>query len=189
MIKAIIFDCFGVLYSEGKTYIESLCPAEKKADLDDLYNQADYGYISTEHFFKEVSHILKIDQAELADINTSQHVRNQPLIELLKIYKKEYKTGLLSNVSDSFFDSLFTPKEQADLFDDIVLSSSIGAVKPHPQAYEAIADKLAVKPEECIMIDDILVNCNGARQVGMQAIHYKSVQDTKQQLKQLFELQ
>ncbi len=189
MIKAIIFDCFGVLYSDGKSYIKSLCPLARRADLNDLYYQVDYGYISTEEFFKEVSLILDMDVGELKRINFQQYVRNEQLIDCLKSLKNKYKTGLLSNVGDGFLDSLFTKKEQHDFFNAIILSSLIGAVKPHHQAYEAIAEKLEVKPEECVMIDDIPVNCDGARQAGMQAIHYESVDQTKQQLKQLLALQ
>lgn len=188
MIKAIIFDCFGVLYSDGKSYIKNLCPVEKKQELSDLYYQMDYGYISTEKFFKEASQIVHVNEEELRQVNLQQYTRNEQLIELLKELKKKYKVGLLSNVGDSFLDSLFTKKEQHDLFDASVLSSHIGAIKPYAEAYEAIAKKLGVKPEECVMIDDIPDNCDGARQTGMQAIHYESVDQTKQQLKRLLAL-
>ncbi len=189
MIKAIIFDCFGVLYSDGKSYLRNLCPADQITNLNDLYSQVDYGYISTEKFFEEVAHILKLDTQTLQQTYLRQHVRNQQLVEYLKSLKPSYKIGLLSNVGDSLFDALFLKEEQEEFFDATVLSSSIGEIKPHPGAYEAIAEKLGVQPEECVMIDDIVANCEGAHQVGMQAIHFENNDQTKQQLKQLLALQ
>lgn len=188
MIKAIIFDCFGVLYSDGKSYIKNLCPAEKRQELSDLYYQMDYGYISTKKFFQEISQIVHVDAEKLRKVNLQQYTRNEQIIELLKELKNKYKIGLLSNVGDDFLDSLFPQEEQEEFFDAMVLSSHIGAIKPYVEIYEAIAEKLEVKPEECIMIDDIPGNCEGARQAGMQAIHYENVEETRQQLKQLIEV-
>lgn len=189
MIKAIVFDCFGVLYSDGKSYLRSLCPSDRQTELDDLYSQVDYGYISTEDFFKKASLLLGLDKETLQQTYFKQHVRNQQLLDYLKSLKTSYKIGILSNVGDSLFDALFSKEEQKEFFDATILSSSIGEIKPHPGAYQAAIEKLKVNPGECVMIDDILVNCEGAKQTGMQAIHYESVDQTKQQLKRLLALQ
>ncbi|MCA9338839.1 HAD family phosphatase [Candidatus Saccharibacteria bacterium] len=189
MIKAIIFDCFGVLYSDGKSYLRNLCPPNQQAELDNLYSQVDYGYISTEEFFKEASRLIGLDKETLQQTYFKQHVRNQQLVDYLKSLKTSYKIGLLSNVGDSLFDALFSKEEQKEFFDATVLSSSIGEIKPHPRAYQAVIEKLKVEPEECVMIDDIPANCEGARQAGMQAVHFVSNEKLKQQLKHLLALQ
>lgn len=189
MIKAIVFDCFGVLYSDGKSYLRNLCPSNQQAELDELYSQVDYGYISTEKFFNEASRLIGLDEEVLQQTYVKQHVRNGQLVDYLKSLKSNYKIGLLSNVGDSLFGILFSKEEQEEFFDATILSSSIGEIKPHPGAYTAIIEKLGVKPEEGVMIDDIVTNCEGAKQAGMQAIHFVSNDKLKQQLKRLLAIQ
>ena len=55
-----------------------------------------------------------------------------------------------------------------------VLSSDVGAIKPSPEAFYITAEKLGVRPEECVMIDDRKDNVDGAIAAGMQAIWYKT---------------
>jgi HAD superfamily hydrolase (TIGR01509 family) len=74
---------------------------------------------------------------------------------------------------------LFSPDEQAELFDTVVLSSDIGMTKPNPDVFALTALKLGVLPEECIMIDDLLINIEGARQAGMKGVVYSTVEQTK----------
>ncbi|MDT4860960.1 Phosphoglycolate phosphatase [compost metagenome] len=74
---------------------------------------------------------------------------------------------------------LFTPDEQAELFDAVVLSSDIGMTKPNPDIFTFTAIKLGVLPEECVMIDDLLVNIEGARQAGMKGVVYSTVEQAK----------
>ena len=50
------------------------------------------------------------------------------------------------------------------------VSYQMGHRKPAPQAYLVPATRLNVAPERCIFVDDRASNCQGARQVGMQAI-------------------
>jgi HAD superfamily hydrolase (TIGR01509 family) len=66
-------------------------------------------------------------------------------------------------------DGLFTPEELESLFDVVVLSSEVGMVKPHPEIYELVAERLGVASGECIMIDDLPTNTAGAEAAGMQS--------------------
>lgn len=58
----------------------------------------------------------------------------------------------------TYFDHLFTSKE-------------LGAVKPDPQFFRAIADRLGVGPSECVMVgNDYAKDIAGAKAVGMCTI-------------------
>lgn len=54
-------------------------------------------------------------------------------------------------------------------FDVILSASTIGFAKPHPRAYLAVAEALALPPSACCLIDDLAENVAGARLVGMRA--------------------
>ena len=56
------------------------------------------------------------------------------------------------------------------LFDAIIESSKSGVRKPDPRIYLMMCEMLSVKPQTCIYLDDLGVNCKPAAQLGMTAI-------------------
>lgn len=66
--------------------------------------------------------------------------------------------------------------EPARWFDAMVDVTTIGARKPAPEPYLAGARALGISPQECLFVDDMVVNCDGAEAVGM-ASHHVDVRD------------
>lgn len=56
------------------------------------------------------------------------------------------------------------------LFDAIIESSKAGVRKPDPKIYLMMCELLAVKPDACVYLDDLGINCKPAAGLGMQAI-------------------
>jgi putative hydrolase of the HAD superfamily len=186
MTKAIIFDCFGVLTTEGwlpfKAKHFSHDP-ELSKQATDLNKQANAGLISFDDLVEKVAKLAKVPAGKVAkaiDVN----VPNDPLLGYIAELKPRYKIGMLSNAADNWLDKLFSPK-QVGLFDAISLSYEAGFLKPHPVAYESIADKLGVALDECIFIDDQERHCAGAREAGMRAIRYESFDQLKSELEKI----
>jgi 2-haloacid dehalogenase len=57
------------------------------------------------------------------------------------------------------------------LFDGIVVSAHDRLMKPAPAIYRVLLDRYRLKAAECLLIDDVLENCEGAEAVGMRALH------------------
>ena len=186
MIKAVVFDCFGVIYGASCNILTAMAPIASVQGVKDAHNAKDYGYISYDEFLDEVADLIGISTDEVRDIIYKKQILNQELIEYIKELKSEYKIGLLSNVDEMTIERLFGDST-VDLFDEMVLSSSVGLIKPQPEIYQLMCDKLGLKPEECIMIDDLKTNCEGAKSVGMLAICHESNQATKQQINEMLE--
>lgn len=175
MIHAVIFDCFGVLYSGARHYVVSRAPHQHRQAVDELFSQADYGYITTAEFLQQVAAYISMTPEELATIMGRQYHRDeQMLASLARIRDAGTQTALLSNVNDTLIGKLFTPQELAALFNVVVTSSAVGMVKPHPEIYELAATKLGLLPEACLMIDDVVENVEGARRAGMDAVQFVS---------------
>jgi len=113
--------------------------------------------------------------------------RYEQVVDFVRQTHKGYKTAMLSNVNRQFVDSLFSQQEQAELFDAVVISSEVGIAKPNDLIYEMTAMKLGVVPEECVMIDDSEANITGARQAGMQAVLYETLDQCQADLNDLLE--
>ncbi|MDQ0472239.1 HAD family hydrolase [Labrys wisconsinensis] len=57
-------------------------------------------------------------------------------------------------------------------FDGIVVSAHEGVLKPEPAIYRLLLDRHGLAADDCIFIDDSVKNVEGARRVGMKAIHF-----------------
>lgn len=64
------------------------------------------------------------------------------------------------------------------LFDAILESSKAGVRKPDPRIYQMMCELLDVKPEACVYLDDLGINCKPAAGLGMQAIKVVAVDQT-----------
>ena len=98
------------------------------------------------------------------------------MIEALRRIKTRFKTGCITNnmpsnaaTGDAADRSLYA-REVMELFDELIESSKIGIRKPDPRIYQMMCDKLGVKPDACVYIDDLGVNLKPARAMGMTTI-------------------
>lgn len=182
MIKAIIFDCFGVLTTDvWLAFCDSLPEGVDVQKARDLNRAVDSGIISREEY---LSGVKEITGKEPPDIETmGAPAKNQALLSYIKELKGlGYKLGILSNVSSSWItDDLLTNAEAA-LFDDITLSYNTGFIKPDAQIYELACQRLGVDPKEAVMIDDREWYVEGAKAVGMRGIQYSDLASLKEQL-------
>lgn len=60
----------------------------------------------------------------------------------------------------------------SELFRDIVVSGQVHRLKPDAAIYRLLMDRNGLHPEDCIFIDDSMANVEGARALGMDAIHF-----------------
>lgn len=187
MIRAIIFDCFGVLTSDGWLPFKREHFGHDKAlfeEATDLNKQAGSGMMSGNEFIRRIAAMARVS----ADHVTRQILGSRPNEELLDYIKQDlkpkYRIGLLSNTSSNALHDLFTD-EQIAVFDAVALSYEIGVTKPYPEAYEHILSQLGVSAGEAVFIDDQERHCTGARDVGLQAIVYRNFEQMKTELEKL----
>jgi HAD superfamily hydrolase (TIGR01509 family) len=185
MIKAVIFDCFGVLITDALeamvAEIRETKPNESR-EIVSILMAASKGQISRQHASEAVSTIFGMTMDEYINRVQNAEVKNIELLEYITELRGTYKTALLSNVSIGGLDARFDKQELARCFDEVVASGDIGFAKPEPEAYEIAADRLGVRLEECVFIDDREEYCEGARSVGMQAIRYQGFEGMKREL-------
>lgn len=184
MIRAIIFDCFGVLAVDGWGPFKQRYFADKPDALREVAaigRLVDAGKCSVDVMITAIARSLQLSEWEVREAVN----RREPHEELFAYIKKElkpnYKIGLLSNASYDVRTELFTPTQNA-LFDGGLLSYDVGMTKSGPKMYEMIANKLDVEPSECVMVDDQARYCDVARRAGMQAILYENPEQLRRLL-------
>jgi HAD superfamily hydrolase (TIGR01549 family) len=183
-IKAIIFDCFGVLVEDSinrfySTYLSDKPDVvEQIKALDHLSTE---GKITFDELLNRIAELTGINVDEVKAI-LELNPNNDALLRYIKTdLKPNYKIGFLSNAADDWLDDLFS-KEDQQLFDDFVLSYQHGIRKPDPDIFKLSAKNLGVEIDECLFIDDVVEYCEGARAIGMHAIQYTDFIMLKQDL-------
>lgn len=186
MVKAIIFDCFGVLTTEAWLPFK----AKYFGDNSELFEQAsaiakqaNAGVISHTDFMAQAAKLAGISTTEATNY-IQRNVADEQLFDYLAELKKDYKLGFLSNIAGDYLDRMFNA-EQLGLFDEIILSYQSGHIKPELEAFENAAEQLGVEIESCVMVDDQERNVTGAREAGMQAILYTDFDAFKPELESL----
>lgn len=183
MVKAIIFDCFGVLATEAWLPFKAKHFAhdpELLEQANSLSRQANGGAIGYDDFMRRIAGLAGITPAEAI----SAIVRNVPdeqLFAYIRELKQDYKIGFLSNVAGNRLSQIFTA-DQLGLFDAVALSFENGFVKPDEEAFKYAAKQLGVDTRSCVLIDDQQRNVDGARAAGMAAILYHGAAQLRRQL-------
>jgi putative hydrolase of the HAD superfamily len=99
-----------------------------------------------------------------------------------RLRRSGLKTGLLSN---SWSTAHYDRELLMELFDATVISAEVHMHKPQPEIYRLAAERLEVQPAECLFVDDLKENCDGAEAVGMTAIRHRMPAETIARLTEL----
>ena len=97
------------------------------------------------------------------------------MVEALRRIKTNFKTGCITNnlpanAMGSTDGRALYVAEVMVLFDHVIESAKIGLRKPDPRIYTMMTDQLGVDPKTCVYLDDLGVNLNPARHLGMRTI-------------------
>jgi 2-haloacid dehalogenase len=96
-------------------------------------------------------------------------------VDILKRLKRAgYSLYGLSNWSAETFPRARKRYDFFDLLDDIVLSGEVGLVKPDPEIYQVMLNKIGRPARECLLIDDSLPNIHQAQKMEFVTIHFQS---------------
>lgn len=186
MIKAIIFDCFGVLVESSykpfvaKYFAHDSELMDKFYELDQLSSKGKMDYTTLNKEFAKRASITE----EQAVAELKSNPKNRQLLEYIRTQLGDYKIGMLSNVAEDRINEMFAP-EDVELFDDIVLSFRVGMAKPDEDIFRLSAKNLGVKPEECVFVDDSERYLEGASSVGMKTVLFDTFENFKEKLELL----
>lgn len=176
MLKAIIFDCFGVLVGTGywKTFERAGGNlARDKRFLDDILYKSSSGTITSGELLLKSAERLGIPLQDWKNLLHQDEKPNRELFTFIeKQLKPKYKIGFLSNVARGGINDKI-PGHLLELFDTIVVSAEVGLAKPDPEIFELTADRLGVAPAGCLFVDDNEPYLAGAQSVGMKTHLFK----------------
>jgi putative hydrolase of the HAD superfamily len=140
------------------------------------------GEISEEEFGRRLAVHLdpSFDLARLRDVYLAEIDPNPPMIDYVReLRARGLRTALCTN-NVREWEPYWRSKvpELDELFEVIVDSGFVGTRKPEPAIYELTLDRLGggLLPQECVFVDDLDVNCEAARSLGITAVQFQGAE-------------
>jgi len=101
---------------------------------------------------------------------------NEPMIGVMRdAGARGFRMALLTN-NIREWEPLWRAMLPVDeIFELVVDSAFVGMRKPEPGIYELTVERLGgIDPADCLFVDDVEVNVDAARELGMRTVHFQS---------------
>ncbi len=185
MIKNLIFDMGNVLIDFVPAHFMDRVGVTDKQDREILLKEL---FQSEEWILADAGEIKAAQAYEICSKRIPERLHDvarklalkwfEPLVpipgmeDFVRKNKAEgYGIYLLSNAPDTAH--LYVGNVPAiECFDGIVISSDIKLEKPYPEIFRYVCERYGLKAEECLFIDDIKANIDGAEAAGMKGFHF-----------------
>jgi FMN phosphatase YigB (HAD superfamily) len=196
-MKTIIFDFGNVVgfFDHGRT-LEKLRPFSPLTSAEmfalvyesPLEDRVERGLLTVPAFLQEVRQLWRLgcDTEFLAQTIGDIFTPNAEVCELIPLLAKRYRILLGSNTNAIHSGHFLT--QFADVlshFDSLVLSHEIGTRKPDAEFFLHCHQLADAHPAECVFVDDLPKNIDGARAVGFHGILYKPNANLAEHLRSL----
>ena len=185
MIKAILFDFDDTLgnreYAAYNLYRDLLQPyfsddLTLEAALQDTLVAEQYGNCNKDYVQERIEKRYHISfdfilKKKWEDLIGKYSLPFEDTVETLDYLKQKYRLGVITN------GFIFTQNEKlshsglSEYFEMILASEEAGVNKPDPYIFSYAAEKMGLKPEECVYVGDVFSNdVFGALKAGMDAV-------------------
>ena len=194
-IKAVLFDMDGVIFDTEREYLKEWNKIFKKYGYEmkkEIYvSVMGRGRKKVKEIFKEnfgddlpiEEMYIEKDKMLKEAIENNKVPLKQGALELLEFLKENgYKTALATSAKKDRVKSQVTHAKINNLFDAIVCADDIVNSKPDPEIFLKAAEKVNVKPENCIVIEDSEAGIRAAFNAGMIAFHVKDLKEADESI-------
>lgn len=194
-IEAVIFDFGNVLLEWDPRHVyRRYFPNNETAMEDFLHEvnfmewnaQQDKGRSFAEgvaELSRQFPHYSELIQAYHDNWKDSIGNHLEGTVAIMKQLKEAgYRLYGLSNWSAETFPLMRDKFEFFNLLDDIVISGDVGMIKPEPEIFEHMLERIGLPASTCLFIDDALANVEQARRMGIVTIHFHSPEQLETEL-------
>ena len=112
--------------------------------------------------------------------------RNHEMIGLMaELRGRGLRTALLTNNVREWEPRWRAMLPEIDaIFEVIVDSAFVGMRKPEHEIYHLTVERLGggLRAEDCLFVDDIALNCDAAREVGMTAVLFETTEQAREEI-------
>jgi len=116
-----------------------------------------------------------------------ESLREKPeTVSLVRAFQQRgFDIYCLSNMPSPMYAHLRRRHTFWDVFRGIVVSGEIQLMKPEPEIYLHLLERFGLRAEESVFIDDMQVNIDAAKGVGLHAIRFQNAAQCQQEFDEL----
>lgn len=193
MVKAIIFDMAGVIFSRAPTGVERYIQPIINKPSEEIINELkksefrDFlcGKIDEDTYWES---IIKRTGWDIGVETLKKLIRKhmkpiEGVLDIIKTLKnKNYTLCLLSGHTKEWTEYLNESYNYEIYFNAIIYSFQVGYNKPDRRIYNYVLNEIKTNPEDCIFIDDNDKLLEPAKKLGMKTIHFDNAKQLKEEL-------
>jgi putative hydrolase of the HAD superfamily len=188
VLTSPLVDSFvGVLDSSGVSFEElgkAMAALAERHGSNPLF-ELETGRLSEAQFMGSLSDELSSRRGSRVELDGFgeryfRHLEpNERLIDYMRqLGRRGYKLAICTNNVREWEARWRALLPVDEIFPVVVDSAFVGSRKPERRIYEITLERLGSAPEATLFIDDVEVNCEGARQLGMEAIQFRTTDQT-----------
>ncbi len=150
---------------------------------DELFWRYEAGQVSTSELLSSFRRIAVKQYSDTDWLYAASDIFDEmvPMVELLEVLRGTgKKLVLVSNTSDMHMTFARRRFQLFNYFDELVFSYQIKAMKPDLVFYDRALVQAGVQAQECLFVDDMPANVDGARKLGILAHQFTSVENARQ---------
>ncbi len=197
MIRNIIFDIGNVLtdfrwedFLRDKGFDDDMILRIAKASVESpLWKEFDRGVWSEEKlmqgFVESDPEIERELHLAYDDIHRMVTIRDYAIPWVAALKAKNYRVWYLSNFSRKAEEECSDALAFIPYMDGGILSWKEGLIKPDPRIYKLLLERYQLKAAECVFVDDLPANVEGAVEQGIHGIVFQSREQTMEELEKL----
>ena len=182
-IKAMIFDCDGVLFDSReaniKFYNHILARFKLPAMTEEMIEYVHMHTVdqSIEYLFKDTPYLEEAQRYRLHEMDYTpflkEMVMEPGLREVLTVLKEKYKLAVATNRSTSI-GHVLEEFGLSDFFDMVVSSLDVENTKPHPECVHKILQAFSLEPNEALYVGDSEIDAKTAQNAQVPFVAYKN---------------
>jgi len=191
LTSALVDSFVGVLDSSGVSLEElgkAMAAVAARAGSNPLF-ELETGRLSEAQFMGSLSDELserRGSRVELAGFGERYFRHLQPndrMIDHMRgLRERGYKLAICTNNVREWEARWRAMLPVDEIFDVVVDSAFVGSRKPEPRIYQVTLERLGTAPEAAVFVDDVEINCQAARELGIQAIHFRTTDQAIQEI-------
>ena len=171
-MKAIILDMYGVIVKQTGDdfvpYVQQTFPNLNPEEIRKPWDKAIIGELTSLEIWEAIGFQGDLEKIEKDYLDTIE--LNDGLLDFVKSVRMKYKLAIISNDSSGWSRYLREKFNINQYFDVISISGDLKIRKPDERIFRLTIEKLAVKAEECLYVDDRRGYLGAAKKVGMNTI-------------------
>jgi epoxide hydrolase-like predicted phosphatase len=122
-------------------------------------------------FNKEVSKLTGIPVPEIVQGIEAEMIIDAALMNYTEGLKNlGFRVACLSNGSREWTLQVINEQDLKHLFEEVILSSDLGIVKPDPEIYIQALRQLNIQPSHAVFVDDRKANVDAAEALGIRSL-------------------